>query len=411
MFSFVKSLVIPNQPLSALKELDISTWQITDVLALYRKVFLILTNPALTGVVTVDLDDLLDVTQNANQTVLQALTDLGSRAVAYSPGTISVQTNSVKFTDLFRAGFDPIPVDMLSPDSQKSIYDSPDVVLSRPGDDPNFIFRKLLVCVNGFFHYTDCDGTRVFVQGATRSLIKSDRNRIGAMSFGDVANITLHKLSDAQISGAGQGSLYTRTYIDLQQDMSGKTAMLVVGGYIYFMDGQSFWQVNDSIYGIDFTKVPYVERHLESRQYLDFTSLGLSVNTNNPNMIDLAELTSDAVVRKLLKHDQSFVVVVDKPNLFFDKTQLESSNFPYLYTSYFEPIVPIFYGYGRCGNYWKTREDKRWCVNIPDSVTRDFLYTRSLARQSGIITDTYLGVSVPRACAFNIGVDTFTYQT
>lgn len=166
-----------------------------------------------------------------------------------------------------------------------------------------------------------------------------------------------------------------RSYIHVNTSITNKTVLLSLGGYLIFPQAGVFWQSDSQTVALNMSALPMLERLMESAMYLDLSSLGLSINSKNPDIINAAEFFTDAVLKKYFALSQSFLIIVDTPALFTEKFYLNHCNLPGTFTAYQEPKFPLFVNYGKMAEYWKTEEDGFWSVNVQDSFIRNFVFT------------------------------------
>jgi hypothetical protein len=153
-------------------------------------------------------------------------------------------------------------------------------------------------------------------------------------------------------------------YIDTGVDLSTKTVMLVLGGYLHFLDKRTFFRISPSAFGIDFSKIPMVGRYYESYKVLNFDSLGLEQSPINASQISVSNLLSDDVLRQYLQLSQTFFVVLDNEEIFMDTIEVKPSKLPGTYTASLPPVYPFSVGHGRHEVFWPRKEYDRYSVNI-----------------------------------------------
>jgi hypothetical protein len=141
-----------------------------------------------------------------------------------------------------------------------------------------------------------------------------------------------------------------------------------MGGYLILpMDNVMFRNSVNSIC-INISAMPYVERIAESVNILDLASIGVDRDTISGDMI-----YSDDFIRKYLKISQSFLVVIDNSDLFYMRRYLANNNFPGLFVTDSEPDLPMFVGYGKTVEYWKTYEDGYYAMSARETETHNFV--------------------------------------
>ena len=132
--------------------------------------------------------------------------------------------------------------------------------------------------------------------------------------------------------------------------------------------------MGDRQYCLDLTRLPYLERLLESKASIDLSDLQLTPSELNASNLNLAEIWSDAVIRRYLLLSQSFLVGVDRDHLFYSKQSLRQFNEPGVFTCVQEPTAPLLVGYGRTAEYWKVLEDRVWAVTAQDTYLRNYMF-------------------------------------
>jgi hypothetical protein len=379
MYVFQSALAVSKNIGSQWEIVDISSTKLVDIYTQYRKVYVTLCNIFLVNPIYIDLDELRADYTYSELTLNEMLASIGNRSLPTTNAIPTLSTKYAKFSDAFRAGYKITPLNIyesitspILPSEKTSLR----IERSIPQTDMQVFYKNCLVSINGFFHRTDCDGTYAYALNANESLFKSKQNQIGILSFYDIGEIEQVPITVDMIHKQPNNTpMKNKTYIKLNRDTTGKSIMLVLGGYLLFIDNQSLCQINEDTVSIDFTKMPLLERYFESNPYLNLKDLGLPLNTDNESVINVPEFMSDAVLTKYLMLSQSFFVLVDSTNLFTNKIYIKSSNMPGMFTAYKEPTYPLFVSNGRLAEYWKTYEDGFWSVNVQDSYLKNNVFS------------------------------------
>lgn len=358
-------------------DVDISNMLMYDIFDKYRKVYVWLTNPYLDAPVVIDLETLRLEFSFSEDSFNNILIQIDNRTLTPVTPVPTFRTKYVKFSDAFRAGYKITPQSITaSQTANLPDYLKTSLRLDKPNTDMEVFYKHCLVSVNGFFHRTDGNGLNAFVVDGAKSLFKSRQNQLGITSFLDIGQIEQVPITESMIYAQAEDSnLRKRTYVKLNKDITNKTVLLVLGGYLLFPDHNSFWQTGDDTFAINFTSMPLLERYYESFPYIDFEELGLPKSTNNESLINIEEFYSDAVLKKYMMMPQSFFVIVDTPSLFVNKIYIRDSALPGMFTAYKEPTYPLIVGNGRIAEYWKTYEDGHWSVTVLDSYLHNKVLT------------------------------------
>lgn len=403
MYSYIKSVCLARTAGSQWIEQNIANHVVFSIYDTFSKVYVELSLPALPQNIYIDLDSLRAEFSSYAGTLNDLLVTLESRTLQTVPQLPNTQIKFVKYSDAIRARYkiDTCKIGLNLPDNYPA-DGKPDLVLTRPAyeTDLTLIHSHCLVTVNGYVHMTDTDGTKAYVVDGGKTLQRSRMNKLGIMSFLDVGRLSKVKILPADISGqTPAGDLYNRTFITINSNLTGKSCILVLGGYIVMPESGVFWQTGTSTFAIDWTKIPHVERIYESEKTLDLSALNLNADPANPNLFSLPEMISDATLVKYLTMSQSFVVVVDKEYLLTKKVAIKHSNMPGMFTAYQDPTYPLFVGHGKLAEYWKTYEgeSQRWSVTVADSYYQNFIISQQNTNNLNLVNNN----EVPERSFYN----------
>jgi hypothetical protein len=403
MYSYIKSVCLARTAGSQWIEQNIANHVVFSIYDTFSKVYVELSLPALPQNIYIDLDSLRAEFSSYAGTLNDLLVTLGSRTLETVPQLPNTEIKFVKYSDAIRARYkvDICKIGLNLPDNYP-VDGKPDLVLTRPAyeTDLTLIHSHCLVTVNGYVHMTDTDGTKAYVVDGGKTLQRSRMNKLGIMSFLDVGRLTKVKILPADISGqTPAGDLYNRTFFTVNRDLTRKTCILVLGGYIVMPEAGVFWQTGTSTFAIDWTKIPHVERIYESEKTLDLSTLGLNTDPANPNLFSLPEMTSNTTLIKYLTMSQSFLVIVDKEYLLTKKVAIKHSNMPGMFTAYQDPTYPLFVGHGKLAEYWKTYEgeSQRWSVTVADSYYQNFIISQHNTNNLNLVNNN----EVPERSFYN----------
>ena len=119
------------------------------------------------------------------------------------------------------------------------------------------------------------------------------------------------------------------------EDFSDKTVMLSIGGFLHF-DNQGFRVLSDKTIYFDWWRLDISKRYLLSRNKIDFSKFAKVIQDELKDPVLAIDETlgnSDEAIMAYLTMSQSFVIVVDAKDTFFDKTTLERTPYPGRYLS------------------------------------------------------------------------------
>lgn len=337
---------------------------------LYRKLYLTLTSTVFPDPLFVDVDIFRTEYLNTTDTLDTVLSNLTNDALETIDVIPQYETRQIVYEDAFRCGY---KVETSAPASHPSsvVYpsDKTELRIQRVRTDMQKFYDYCMVSINGFWHRTDTDGEYAYVIDGGKSMLKARVNNMGFTSFEKIGKIKSIPITESMIYKLDdQDFVSRRVYFDLTgQDTTNKTVMAVIGGYLYLPDPAYIRQYSDNTWMIDFNGVPLLDRYFESLRYLDMSALSLSQYINNPEQINVAEFFSDEHFTKYLTMSQSFLVIVDTPQIYFNKHFIRHTKLPGMLTAYNEPKFPLITANGKVSEYWKAYEDGHWSITVQDA--------------------------------------------
>lgn len=374
MYQLVSAIARSNKAGARWASLDIGSMLLGDLASQYEKVYAVLTNPFYTGEKTLDLANIESLQPSPARTFNEFLTDIGTQTLPMEDHTYSITTRYVGYSDGFKANYKIQPISPLGHiGSNIQPADRDWLSVTRDETDMDMFFKNCLVTVNGFIHRTDGDGERVYVMDGMKSCRHSGMNTLGITSFLNVGELEFLTITPDMIYKREVDVPYiSRMYINSQVPRPGKTPMLVLGGYLHVLDAETFMQVGEHQFAINFQNFPLLDRYFDSVKMIDLDPLGLDHQPSNPMRIDVAELRSDAVLVKYATLSQSFLVFVDNPRIFVERHGLGRSRIWNTYISDVKPQWPLVVGAGKFSDYWSVYEDKKWALTNKDGVRNNY---------------------------------------
>lgn len=376
MYTLVKTTVLPLAPGSKFEEIAGDTEIVNTLYQKYLKIYLELSNPVLPNNVYVDLDDVRDDWVTWAGTLADKLLNNADKTLPTIANIPSTKLRYARYQDGFRAGYKVDLVDMGNerPTSYpKSLLK--DLKVWRPQHNANMALldQYCLVSVNGLIHDTDTDDQYLYVRDGGKSHNHSRHNQLGIWSFMDVGRIQRVRINPDNIRAMSDGTLKDRVYIDVPEvDLDGKSYLLILGGYVVLPDGRGFMRNGEHQFSLDLKSLPYEERLHESSNYIRLDSLPLERLSNDPQTFTLDSMWSNATISAYLTLSQSFLVVIDSPNLMFEYQYVRTTGLPGSLVSHVEPKYPLMVGYGKFAEYWTTYEDGVWAMSVQDGWYRNY---------------------------------------
>ncbi len=391
MYTYESALGLSRSIGSQWSEVDLHDILVFNIFQTYTKVYLTLQHDVLTEPVFVDMDVLKPLYGNYSDTLENLLILLGNTTLQTVDSLPNSSVKFAKYSDAVRAGYKikPTIAGIVVPEEYPSVeLKDLEITRGRYSTNMELVHDYCLVSVNGYFHYTDATAQKAYVFDGGITLRHSKLNHLGLLSFLDVGKLQKIKIDPANIVPVTDGTaLRDKINFSVNENLDGKSYILILGGYMVLPQQDVFWRSGEHGFTLDINRINYKERFFESRQYLDLSGLGLSQSANGDNVFDYDELMSDAVIKKYMTLSQSFLVIVDVPELVSNKVYLRHSSLPGMFTSYQEPVYPLMVNYGKIAEYWKSSEDGFWSVNVQDSYLRNYIVSQQPVREGQLITD------------------------
>lgn len=368
MYTVLKSYGIAKVSGSRWQELNLTTSTTEEIFNLYRKVYLKLTAAFLTEPIYVDMEIFRIKYINFQGTLADLFTDNGNESLVTIEQVPNLEVKRAYFSDAYYAGYKVGLTDQSYTASNKQI----DLMVEKPNMDLTDVYDHCIFTVNGFFHMSDRDDTNLYVMNGGNTMKRGKENHLGIWSWANVGKLEHVKITDDMLFKQNDESDFSdRVYIKIPGDIQKKTVLLFAGGYFVRPEPGVFYPVGEDTYCFNVGRIPILKRIYESKGNIDYTDLGLDVSTINESMINLEQLFSDGVLRKYLTLPQSFLVLVNAEDVYFEQHPIRTSPMPGMLTSYYEPTFPMFNGVGRSPSYWKMLEKGQWSITVADNFKRN----------------------------------------
>lgn len=389
MYTVTSAFGVSRVAESRWQTLNLATVPVSQIFQLYRKVYLTLMPPVSTTPIHVDMESLAADYSAFTGTLDDLLVVIGNNTLETVPSIPTINTKYAYYSDAFRAGYKAQIV------GRNSAFgallprgDRKDLQLIREDTDMQDVYNHCLVTVNGLFHITDTDGEKLYVLDGGASSIKSRQNQVGIWSFKNIAPIKSKPIYPEMVYSQAEGAPFIdKVYIKTKENTDNKTVWLVLGGYLIKAEKDIFFSVGNGTYCLNISKLPLLQRYYEALPYIDFSRLGLDSSTVNSDQISLEQFYSDTAIQALLTMTQSFLVIIDKPEVFVNKNYLRQTPMPGMFISYHEPKQPLISGYGKVREYWKQKEDGQWAVNVHDSYLQNKVFNSVVAGLTTMVSN------------------------
>lgn len=396
MYSLVSAI---GKPLGAQHKwiaVDITSLSMQALYTTYRSVYVTLSNPFLTDVVSLDLSLIQVDYEDSALTFPQVLTSLGDQSLPTQVKVGAVTTHYANYRDAIQAQYHIQPVNPdTSFDATQVSDDKTWLHMTRTDAhgvaiDYKLFFDHCLVSVNGFYHFVDYDSSGIYVLDGMKSVGVCNQANAGILSFLDIGTIQCLPITEAMLYKQDDTvGFKDRVFVDTGIDLSNKSVIVSIGGYLNLIDGNQFFRTGTNQLGIDMANYGLLNRFYESRQYLDYSDFPLSTTDLNDTQFAISELYSDAFITKLMTMSQSFVVIIDNPDIYAELEAIRKQSMPGAFISYENPVYPVLVGQGMVAEYWSEGEELgQWLLECTDNRWQRRVYNTTDPKVQHSVSDS-----------------------
>lgn len=250
-----------------------------------------------------------------------------------------------------------------------------DIRINRPeyNTDISLLHKYCLITVNGYIHNTDTDGTYTYAYDGGKTVKITKDNRFGILSFLDIGEVQKILIKKEEILPARiDGVLKEKIIFKIDEDIGDDVFMLSLGGYLILPQEDIFWKQGVDTYMLDINRLPYIERLMESKEFLDISGLGINTSTIGDETVEVDNMYSDEVIRNYFTMSQSFFIRIKTNNLSTVKYAMQRINTPGSFIMMHKPSMPMFVSHGRMVEYWSQKQGEKYLVTVPDSYFRNY---------------------------------------
>ncbi len=254
----------------------------------------------------------------------------------------------------------------------------------------NYITNNCLITVNGFIHnffINSKDDIEVINGGVTfQKLLNS---QAGVLDFSTLGSITRIPITINDI--LTKEDLYTdiQLNVPLGFNSSTQTLMVVLGGYLTFLDDTNIYIDSDNILHINLSKLDFIDKYVESSLYLDLTSMiyeneVIYFNANgesfegqgsyNQETGQMDWVITNDLILSYITSTPWFFVVLDNPSIEQDFFYPQISNFPGSLDIDIEPLYPFVTFTGRIIEYGIERLPNKYKVHVLDEILKHVVF-------------------------------------
>lgn len=379
MYTCVRALLRLRGDNQRLTEANVGEAKVRTLLNENSVAILVLTNPAVTHELSLDLTTVTDLIFSvaADITVNDWLQALGNASLPTSD-TVPVKTASyAKCNDLFAAGYHAEKVHPLAgAGSQMPDDEMTDILVTKAGVDYKQFFENCLVTMNGLFHLTDYSTAGVKIRDGGKTHTKSNMHELSIISFKDVGKVNCYPVKPENIIKQPGRTLSQGFIINLPDvDVGNKVVMLSIGGYLYTLN-YCYKVTGDHNIKVDYWRIPFEERYFNSKDIIDMTPFTDTIvrNPNHGDALDMTQAMSDESIIAFMGLSQTFVITIDADNYYVENHALERTGLFGRYYTYERPDFPLLLESGFMPAYYAIPETEAYVICIPDNYVRRYAH-------------------------------------
>lgn len=396
MYTFERAIAIETGINKRWKEVNISTVPTSTLFTKYKQIYAVLTHNTILGELTLNLDDIATGIQTNTGTISEYLTGIGNNSLPTVPGSPVIMKHHATFSDALDAGFRVDTIDFnVSQDTELPEDHKPHLVV-RPVKEPigyDYIGlrNRVMANVNGFYHLTAANSLGYYIVNGNVSHLKSKMNYVGLLSFGTMGELFIEQIFEDMLTFVmdADNKYVDKVHIKFKlADLTDKTPMLILGGYLLQIDNKDLLLTNSNILSFKIQNYPFAERYYESEKYLDFDAFNIPHSTDNPDLVPFNKFRTEEYLRKYFTMSQSFLVMVNARNIINERDYPERQTVPHSYISYTMPRWPLVVGQGKHEVYWAQEEAGQWMLRCNDTYRYNYMFQTTSSDELGYVDNT-----------------------
>jgi len=255
-----------------------------------------------------------------------------------------------------------------------------DILLTVPKHTtPEVVRDTCLFTVAGYLHRPYATVNGVYLQDAGTTLNRSNINTCGVISMGPIGGMKTYAITEDMLSalpehGERRRQLRQPVYVKIPNfDPQKQTAFLSLMGVLLPM-GKTFREVGDGLFEINLVSYDYLMMYMRAERVLGFKELKKKIEQRKdaPTLLSLFDVTSRDFLLGILTCSQTFLIVVDTPGIYIERSQLETTQNSMSFISPLPVEGPVVDGQGVFLEYLINRDLDSWVIDTPptDLVNR-----------------------------------------
>lgn len=368
MYTLVRTMGRPIGKPSMIETLDASQVSLLQLSQLYYDIYFVIKVSIYKNDRVLRFNQLPIDAQISDKTIQQYLTELEGQTIEALDSEIPIHLRGEVYS--YDVGSFPFNIKAYNseyhPKAEIPDHDKFDLLLSLPNLNVDYAFRHSLVSINGFFHFTEKHKEGwVIKNGALTKRISKDKTHLNVLDFTQIGEVTCVPITNEMILPATEISpLSDNLYINVGQDISNKTVGYVFGGYLHLLDN-TYKRVNNQIIMVDFNKLRWESLYYMMKKHLN---VKLPLTDFGDDRTLAFELYHDDTIRAAFQLSQSFIVIIDNPNINIEEIVIGDVGLPKRYETAIKPIYPLRIAEGRYPAYKARKEHNKWSIAVEDNI-------------------------------------------
>lgn len=375
MYKLVTAVLKEKNSSKPWSEVDISLTTVSQFFSKFISGYIVLTNDQLAGEHIVDYRTFITgpyPTPIADINFNQWLALIGNRVLP----TIKepeFTTGEVYFSNALKAGWEITKAHPISPNTDSyPIADLTDGLLTKRDVSMVNYPDSFLVSVNGLMHYSYRYENSIKVKDLTKSFYKSKKCEVGIFSFTEVGSVKQIPITPENLLSVNSTDAYKREFcVKTEMDLKDKTVWASIGGYlIRDIKSVSVNNFEDGNVYINLTDSDLVKRLAHQSTLMDVDDLGIMIPDYSPTSFNLDDFNTRLVMQRYLTMSQSFIIVIDTPNIQEEKIDIHFTGVVGVYTHHERIGMTIFNQYGLVQEYQPSKIDEGMGILTPPDLMK-----------------------------------------
>lgn len=276
-----------------------------------------------------------------------------------------------------------------------ALDDAHDIVIAVDPEAQMTYANGALYFIDGQCVPHSLDDAGVRLHGAGKIARRAGKSNVSCMVFKDIGNVTTHPLKNLALEKLDvTRDWYSTVLVRTPRGLTGQTAAIVIGGVVRWISPRDY--LNETTLRISLPNYQLAQTLLSMRDYYDWDDLNVGDFTQ-PTMV--AKLRDPETFHDLLKHESSFLVLVDNPYLEFESIPIDHAAADGVF--YLKqpsdpdaklPLGPLVKDNGKVVDYWPTFEEGRWTLETLAFPEGKLLFEEARWQRQRVVNDARTGL-------------------